>query len=62
MLHARSAMSVADHKQNDGGWTYDALVQPGYSQDGGRILYVTYSRPNGTFFGSEFAVVRVTLQ
>lgn len=53
---------VADHKQNDGGWTYDSLVQPDYQQDSGQTIYVTYSRPTGTPFGSELALQRVSFE
>jgi len=52
---------VADRK-GTGGNTYDALPHPEWAEDNGRIQYVTFSRSNGTVFGSEFAVVRVTFQ
>lgn len=59
----RELLFTADHKADDGGWTYDGLVQPDYSEGDGKILYVTYSRPNGKgWFGSEIAVVRVELK
>lgn len=45
------------------GWTYDANAHPEYEEDGGRVLYVSYSRPTGEgWFGSELAVVRVELE
>lgn len=47
--------------QRASGSTYDAYVQPDFSEDGGRVLYVTFSRPTGGWFGSELALVRVTL-
>jgi hypothetical protein len=56
---------VADRK-GQGGNSYDALphpeLSPAVSPDGVRVLYVTFSRSNGTTFGSEFALVRVELQ
>jgi hypothetical protein len=44
------------------GTTYDAYVQPDFSEDGGRVLYVTFTRGTGTWFGSELALVRVRLE
>jgi hypothetical protein len=45
-----------------GGTSYDALPHAELAEDGGRIEYVTYSRPTGTgLFDAEFAVVRVQL-
>ncbi|MHB8420752.1 MAG: hypothetical protein ACYDCL_21980 [Myxococcales bacterium] len=32
------------------------------SEQGGRVQYVTYSRSNGTLFGDEFALWRVTFE
>jgi hypothetical protein len=57
-----SLLFVADHNADDGGWTYDATVQPDYSENDGQIVYVTYSRPNGNPFGSEFAIERVAFK
>jgi hypothetical protein len=45
-----------------GGTTYDAYIHPELSEQGGKVQYVTYSRGNGTAFGSEFALVRVTFE
>jgi hypothetical protein len=58
---AEENLFVADRK-GTGGNTYDALPHPELAEEGGRIQYVTFSRSNGTVFGSEFAVVRVTFQ
>lgn len=52
---------LAEHKVQDGSWTYDALAQPDYSEEDGRIIYVTYSRPTGAF-SSELALVQATLE
>ena len=43
------------------GPTYDARPHPEFSQSGGRILYVTFSRSTGVF-SSEIALVRVVLE
>lgn len=43
------------------GWVYDAQAHGEFSEDGGRVQYVTYSRTTG-FFQSEFRLVRVALQ
>lgn len=43
------------------GWVYDAQAHGEFSEDGGRVQYVTYSRSTG-FFQSEFRLVRVALQ
>jgi hypothetical protein len=45
----------------DGG-AYDAVSHVEYEEQGGQVLYFTFSRSNGqTPFGSELALVRVTL-
>ncbi len=43
------------------GWVYDAQAHGEFSEDGGRVQYVTYSRSTG-FFQSEFRLVRVALR
>ncbi|MFO0612957.1 MAG: DUF4185 domain-containing protein [Polyangiaceae bacterium] len=44
------------------GSAYDANVHRELEEDGGRVMYVTFSRSNGQgWFGSEFDLVRVTL-
>jgi hypothetical protein len=45
-----------------GGTAYDAYIHPELSEEGGRVQYVTYSRGNGTPFGDEFALWRVTFE
>jgi hypothetical protein len=45
-----------------GGTAYDAYVHPELGEQNGKVQYVTYSRSNGTPFGDEFALWRVTLQ
>jgi hypothetical protein len=50
------------HQNNPDNNTYDAYVQPDYSEKDGQILYVTFSRSTGTLFGSEIALVQVTLR
>lgn len=45
-----------------GGGAYDANWHREYDQDGGKTIYVTFSRPTGVgWFGAEFALVRVGL-
>jgi hypothetical protein len=41
--------------------TYDAYLQPDYSEDGGRVVYVTFSRSTG-LFSSELALERIELR
>ncbi len=46
-----------------GGTSYDAQAHAELAEDGGQVLYVTYSRPNGDGpFGSELALVRVSVE
>jgi hypothetical protein len=53
---------TADRKGQDG-TSYDATPHAEYEEDGGRVLYFSYSRPTGQgWFGGEFALVRVTLE
>jgi len=47
---------------SSGGTAYDAYAHPELAEDGGRVLYVTYSRSTGNLFGSEFALWRVTFR
>jgi hypothetical protein len=41
---------------------YDAVHHVELQGDGGRVQYLTYSRPTTGWFGSEFALVEVTLK
>src|SRR5262249_44764454 len=50
------------HQNDPGHNTYDAYVQPDYSEKDGQILYVTFSRSTGTLFGIESALVQVMLR
>jgi hypothetical protein len=44
------------------GSAYDTNVHPEYQEQGGKILYVTFSRSNGEgWFGTDFELVKVTL-
>jgi len=53
---------TADRKGR-GGKSYDAQPHAEYAEQGGRVLYFTYTRPNGDgWFGSELALVQVTLE
>jgi hypothetical protein len=53
---------VADRKTEEG-WVYDASLHSEYEEDGGRVLYISHSRPTGEgWFGAEFALVRVELE
>lgn len=49
--------------ERDEGTTYDAYVHPELSEDGGRALYVSYTRSNHVgWFGSELVLERVALE
>ncbi len=51
----------ADHGAADG-FTYDAVAHAEFAEDGGRVIYVTYSQPTGeTWFSTRFPVVRIEL-
>lgn len=57
-----TTLFTADRKTSEG-WVYDAAVHPEYSQDNGRILQVSFSRPTGQgWFGAEIALVQVELE
>jgi len=60
---AETRLFVADHGSAGGdGTVYDAVPHAELSEDGGRVLYVSHSRPNGNgWFGAELAWVRVRL-
>ncbi len=51
----------ADRK-DAGGTTYDALPHPELSEGDGQTLTVTFSRSDGSAFGSELALVHVVFQ
>jgi hypothetical protein len=58
-----ATLFTADHKANDGGWTYDAACHVELSEQGGKVIYVSYSRPDGNGpFGAELALERVELK
>ena len=49
----------ANHGASEG-FTYDAVAHADFAEDGGRVIYVTYSQPTGeTWFSTRFPVVRV---
>ena len=49
-------------RQGMGGTSYDAAPHMEFAENGGQVMYLTYSRPNGNGpFGAEFALERVTL-
>jgi hypothetical protein len=49
-------------RAGQGGTSYDATPHAEYAENGGQVLYVSYSRPNGNgLFGSELALEQVTL-
>jgi len=53
---------TGDRKTADG-WIYDMAAHPEFSEEDGRILYVSFSRPKGmAWFAAEIAVVRVELE
>ncbi|MFO0549628.1 MAG: DUF4185 domain-containing protein [Polyangiaceae bacterium] len=53
---------TADRKDEDS-WTYDALVHPEFTEEDGKVLYMTFTRPNDNgWFGSETPLVRVELE
>jgi len=41
---------------------YDALHHPEYDHDGGRLTYISYSRPTTGWFGRELVLVEVTFE
>ena len=45
----------------DGGNVYDALAHPEYNVDGGRIMFVTYTRGTGPF-ASEMRLFSIELK
>ncbi len=47
---------VASH-----GWVYDALAHPEYSQDNGRIVYITYTRATAPYH-SEMKLIAIELE
>jgi hypothetical protein len=52
-------MFVAEREEEG---AYDGNAHPELEEEEGRVLYVTFSRPNGDgWFGSDFALVRVEL-
>jgi Domain of unknown function (DUF4185) len=49
-------------RQGMGGTSYDAAPHAEYAENGGQVLYVSYSRPNGNGpFGADFALEQVSL-
>lgn len=53
---------TADRKGQDG-TSYDALEHPEYALQGGKVVFVTFTRPNGEgWFGSDLVIERVELQ
>lgn len=53
---------VADHGKGEGP-VYDALDHPAFAEGGGRVLYITHSRPTGeTWFSARFPLHRVELR
>lgn len=56
-----STIYTTDRKGKEGN-TYDTYVHPEYSEENGRVLYLTHSRPTEGWFGSELALVRVVLE
>lgn len=50
-------------RKTSSGWTYDALQHPEFQREGGRILFVSHSRPTGAgWFDAELALWRVELR
>jgi hypothetical protein len=55
--------SRAEHLFTTSQDAYDAVAHDEFAEDGGRVIYVTYSRATGkTWFSSELALVRVELE
>jgi hypothetical protein len=49
-------------RQGMGGTSYAAATRAEYEENGGQVLYISYSRPNGDApFGAEFALEQVSL-
>ncbi len=58
-----SAPALLFEADKPGGNAYDAAPHAELEEQGGKVLYFTFSRSNGQgLFGSDFAVVRVTLR
>ena len=51
----------AEEAVSSTGWVYDALAHPEFSEDGGRVIYITYSRQTAPLT-SEMRLVRVELE
>jgi hypothetical protein len=55
------ALFSVDAPENPNGWVYDFLAHPEFSQDNGRIIYITYSKKiDGTY--SELRLLAVELE
>jgi hypothetical protein len=52
---------VAEEAVSSTGWVYDALAHPEFSEEGGRVIYITYSRETAPIT-SEMRLVRVELE
>ncbi|MBK9259130.1 MAG: DUF4185 domain-containing protein [Polyangiaceae bacterium] len=57
-----AVLFTGDRKTSEG-WIYDMAEHPEFSEENGRVLYVSFSRPTGEgWFNSEIAVARVELE
>lgn len=59
---SKAATLFVGNDGDDERWIYDAVAHPDFEEEGGRILYVTFSREvPGVFGGAELPIVRVEL-
>lgn len=62
---SRPVVIHTTRKRDDDNAAYDAVHHPEFSEEGGRIEYLTYSRPidgDERWFAAELALVRVELE
>jgi hypothetical protein len=55
------AVFTAEAPVDSHGWVYDALAHPEYSQDDGRIVYITYTRTTAPYH-TEMKLVAIELE
>ena len=58
---APTKLFSVDAPENSNGWVYDFLAHPEFSQDNGRIMYITYSKKIDELY-SELRLVAIELE
>jgi hypothetical protein len=58
---APTELFSVDAPANSNGWVYDFLAHPEFSQENGRIMYITYSKKIDELY-SELRLVAVELE